>query len=505
MIRFMNRYGKLVYLLFNRRNGMSLIDIAEELNVAISTASRDLETLEEQLPLSWKLIRNEREGIRLEVPSEAKIEDAWQSVNESNMYFQIIQSIFEVSNLTTDTLTDEYHLSRATLFRKINEVRNWLETFNITLSSRPYYKVAGDERNIRAVMMQFYDVTFSSDLYEIESFNVDQFQRKLDESCLKQGLLLKLGSIRRITLYLHILYSRRGKIEQKKFNSLHLDHDFGKHSKMLTEIMEEIQESLPKHFADETELQLENELMKQVLYSESRPESKMREILKFRRDSQELDYQWIKSFLIEVSNRFFLHFSDDDHLVYNLIQFVQMVRNDEKFLTNSRPNYYMTYILTYRNHPLNVMIGEILKKYPLQYVNKKQYDEIDQLMLFLLIKSSIYRFRRKIESKVVLITRTYVERAFLTEILLEALPSPVEIRHIDFKQAIYSKLFSDFDLAVSTEIIEPNDIPHLPISIISAVPTEYELKYTVRRVRRILDNKLTDNVELIKYLDRDEE
>lgn len=494
--QFMDRYGHLVHLLFSKKEGVTLHEISAQLEVAASTAVRDIQTLEKKLPEHWKILRNEKGGIRLFVPEDSKIEDAWKTINDSNDQLQLLKTIIETENCTNEYLRTIFNFSRATLYRKVVEIKKWLDQYDIELITQPNFQFKGDERNIRAMMVQFYDILLHHELESITAFPVSQFQKDLEALTFDKNIYMNNGEIRRLTILLHVIHIRFGYERFVSYN----ENDLNDNESIFFDVTNQLYKYFPK-WPNRDSMRSEYMFFSLNLQAGVRAKNQSEEIWMLRKgEASSARVAWIFQLVDRLSEHFYIHLADDDNLLSSLNKFSSAVQSDELLYTNTRHSYYLQYEKLIDNHPLYLLIKDTLKEINL-ITNPKRRElflNIDALQLFFLVFASLKRFKSKVTLKAVLATKSFVEHAYLHELLSYKYPNSLEVRYIDHLHAPLMKHFPEFDVLFSTDYIDSNTVSHVPVHIISSVPTRHDK----HRIEKILDElimkKLSDNIYLIK-------
>ena len=158
----MNRIFNIVDLLINNKDGMTINDIAEKLNVSNKTIRNDLMEVNKFIDgADLVMIKKPGVGIKIEGPEDKKLNILNDIKNKLNMVDAfspearknyILKRLFmSRENLTMQELGDELYVSRVTIYKDLNDVEKWLLNYNLTLRKKQNYgiEIAGEEENWR--------------------------------------------------------------------------------------------------------------------------------------------------------------------------------------------------------------------------------------------------------------------------------------------------------------------------------------------------------------------
>ncbi|WP_159563812.1 helix-turn-helix domain-containing protein, partial [Exiguobacterium sp. 8H] len=402
MINFMDRQSLLAYHLFNAFTPISYQTLSKRFGISTNKVIRDIEDLDYRLPIGWAIVKKKSGGIILQRPQKGTIKDLWDSLNQTNLYFQIVQIILEERPFTQEELAVEFHLTRPTLFRRLKIIKKWAARFNINLDTRDYVQFVGEEDDLRAMIVQFYDIFWGDDYRKNQYFNEEQFILELSSTCQSKSIQINMGAIRRLTILLNIIHSRKRKRKRYKLNS---NVSVSKQS-----LYYQISSSLKTFFPQYDNL---NELEKELEYfgfnilSEFRPKNKSEEVTYMRRNLY-TDHisQNIYTFLFELSKHFQVSFWADDDLVFDLVNLLQTMYLDNRLRTNSRSSYLLRYYYVYEEYSLFKLIQQTIEEGDFEFIIKdKRFLELNYLEIFLIIKASILRQRSQKSLKVIILTQ----------------------------------------------------------------------------------------------------
>lgn len=492
MIEFMDRQSLLVYRLYNSDVALSFQTLAQSLGVSVNKVIRDIEELEFRLPIGWKIEYKDVDGLILIKPQDSTVKDLWESLNETNQHFQIIQYIVEENPESIEEISEEFGLSRATLYRRISEIKKWSARFNVSLETRTGVFFMGDEHCVRSMLLQFYDVTVVEALTSITTFDVRAFVQRLASIVQSKHIHINMGAARRLSLLMHIIHLR-SKSPLKKSLGFSVSEE---HRGLYVETALELREFFPW-------LLSANESEDEVLYlgynilAEFRPKNKQEEISYIRKNFQDdKNAQIIHVFLNSFSDYFQKPLWMDDELVFELATLVQTIYLDAQLQSNSRSNYLLRYFYIYQDFELFKVIKETLMNIEIDPILRDpRFLELNMLEIFLMVKASILRQRTREKVKIIILTQYEYEKSYLKSTLLRVLPPNTEIRTGNSFYSAVLNFFSDYDLVLSTRYLHPRSIPHIPLLVISTIPSVQELDLVRNQVNDLLTHRMAINNE----------
>lgn len=158
----MDRSFKIVELLLNSRDYITVKDLASYLNVSNKTIRNELIKVEECLKVDGlSLCKKTGVGIKIE-GSETKKLYVLQSIKtkakniepyspEARKNYILKRLFISQGNVTIRELADELYVSRVTIHKDLKYVEKWLERFNLKLRKKTNYgmEIIGDEENWR--------------------------------------------------------------------------------------------------------------------------------------------------------------------------------------------------------------------------------------------------------------------------------------------------------------------------------------------------------------------
>lgn len=193
----MKRIFNIVELLVNNKDGMTINDIAKELNVSNKTIRNDLTEVNKFImQAGLVMIKKPGVGVKIEGTEERKLNilnDTKNKVNEIEAFSPearknyILKRLFmSHTNLTMHELGDELYVSRVTIYKDLNAVENWLLNYNLALNKKPNYgiEIVGAEENWRNAISSL--IAFNKDEDELKELLDIEYSGKIDYKTIRK-------------------------------------------------------------------------------------------------------------------------------------------------------------------------------------------------------------------------------------------------------------------------------------------------------------------------------
>ncbi|VXB83705.1 conserved hypothetical protein [Exiguobacterium sp. 8H] len=504
MIEFVSRTSQIAYTIYMNTEGTTIQALSNKYGVSANTIRKELNQLDAILPEGWQLVREGRTGVQLISPLDSKIEDLLNSLNKSNDMMSLLKLIIEKDECTSEFLCDYFGYSKATLYRKVKHIKDWLFEYDIILETIPYYYFDGDERKIRAMMVQFYDIYFSGNLLTSEltsAFSIPDFKHQLGEILLSNNIFISMEETRRLVLLLHTMHIRAGFLRYIP----ELNREI-RRSGIYYSIANKLHLFFPKYLNNDV-MQNEFAYFSLNLFAGGRPKNRQEEIWSIRDNKDnDLRFIWIFSFLEELSQNFYFDFSSDDQLVYDLSNFISRVNTDHMLLTNTRNNQLIHYFPHLNENKLLSIIDKALRLTPIQFPSDKDYSliyqETDKIQLLVLIRASLERFKQNITINVVIVCNTLLEFSNIHAELVYRYGNRLDIRYIESSHVHQVRLNPYVDFVISTVKTISKYVPHLVVIDVGTIPdnSDYEMisEYVMKFSERKMSGTYTETQEVEK-------
>lgn len=469
MNRFNDRYSKLIYHLFYEDSWCSLNELSNKTGFSKSTLWRDLVLMDSSLPSQWKIEKSETHGVRLVKPQNGTLEELWLYFKRENPYFQTLRMIITNNGVTMNDITQQIHVSRSTIYRQLEKIEGVIKKSGVNLSHSPF-KLVGDEKNIRRLIMQYVEY-MAGELSEfIISFDIKEFQETLLNILKEHQTTLHLGAIQKLAIILHI-------------SNMRISHgcyvDFPKNTIVEYEHSKEY-EIAKKLFKFMTKCPSREKQIQEILFlslyikSEELPLSRTEELRYIRSTFQLESGKPFEAILSKLSKQLGFDISQDEKFLYKFAQTVRGINDDDNLKTDTRINIILGFVPYFESNPLFVLIKRIAEECFNQQTIK--LEDIEVLEIFMLVQSVIIRKKKQLRIETALLCRSHVEEDSISEILEYHFGDMLKIVVMDFSDVdlLYRK--NGFDLLITTDLGQLITIEHIPMYKISSVPTPYELK-----------------------------
>lgn len=171
------RCWEIVNILLNINKPITISKIAKELDVSNRTIRNDLKEIEDYIKLNnyGKIIKKPRVGVWLECDLEYK-HLLINAASKSKVYIQPFSSeerqlfikkllLQSSGSITMQFLADELYVSRATIYKDLDEVEEWLLRYNLKLKRKQNYgiELEGDEKDWRKAAADLLTILKSND------------------------------------------------------------------------------------------------------------------------------------------------------------------------------------------------------------------------------------------------------------------------------------------------------------------------------------------------------
>ena len=193
----MNRIFNIVELLINNKDGMTIDNIAKNLNVSNKTIRNDLTKVNKFIQQAdLVMIKKPGVGIKVEGAEDRKLNILNDIKNKLNLLEAfspearknyILKRLFmSHENLTMQELGDELYVSRVTIYKDLNEVEKWLKNYNLTLKKKTNYgiEIVGEEENWRNAISCL--IAYHKDEDELKELLDIEYGGKIDYKTIKK-------------------------------------------------------------------------------------------------------------------------------------------------------------------------------------------------------------------------------------------------------------------------------------------------------------------------------
>ncbi|MBG9587830.1 helix-turn-helix domain-containing protein [Cytobacillus firmus] len=492
MNRFYKRYSDLIFHLLSENNWISLAQLAERTGFSKSTIWRDLEFLETILPEDWKLEKHETLGVMLKKPESGTLESILREIREKNTYFHTLKLILMSDGIDISQISSKVHISRSTAYRHIEKLQEVLKESRLALTPSPF-KVVGDERNIRRFLMQYLDLMSFRPEAEKDWLHSGGFHQALIEVTSGHSMTLRTGAIQRLKVVIYISNLRMSMGYFVSFPKAFLDAY--KESKYFL-AAKDLVHFIAKAKIPSRETQLQEILFFAVyLMSEERPTNRAQHLRYLRRRRIGEKEHPFSVYLEELSNIAGFNLTDDDIFLFHIYQTFKRIYLGKEFNTETQHSSMLQHLPYYETNPLLKKLEnlgvETFSKIPLVF------NKLDVLEIFTLFQAAVLRRKNKHIIQAALVCRTYYEKDYIREVLKYHFGNQLAISTLDSSSVDLISEYEEFDLVISTELIQPSKLKgHLPAINVSAFPTGSELM----EIRQFIHDHFFEQIGLDKEL-----
>lgn len=491
MNRFNERYTDLIYHLFREDSWCSLADLSEKTNYSKSTIWRLLSFMEVDLPSGWRIEKNEVKGVRLIKPKDGTLESVWAYLQENNSYIQILGLIVLKNGVMVPEIMEEVHVSRATVYRQIEKIKEVVESNGITLTNSPF-KLEGDEKKIRRFIMQYLDFTGRTlDPSYVETFEIDDFKTILYQATTEFSMALHMGALHRLATIIDISNLRISYGYYVTFPEYLLDQYQESEFFEVTKKMFRFMKKCPTR-----EIQL-YEMLFFTLYlmNEKMPTSRSKDVHYIRsriRMKSDVRSRALYQFFHQLSDYVGFDISQDDTFLYKIVQTYRRIFVDSQLKTDTRINNMLSFVPYFETNPLFKEIEHISANLLVeQGYDMAPLEKVEILEIFLLVQAALLRKKNDTSIVTALICRTYVEADFIREVLSNEFGNHLSITVLDYTDLEILKKDNEFDLVISA-IGQEVHLHYLPILKISSFPTSAELT----EIRHFIDRYFLERLNI---------
>lgn len=163
------RMQRIIQLLMNTDELQTSTELATTLQVSSKTVQNDVKELNKVLESNIAFIKSYRgKGYLLQINDDEKFKCLLKSFSEKDdqiiptepeerIQFLMEKLLLQASYLKMDDLADELFISRSTLQSDINDIRNIVKKYGLSLEQKPNYgiRITGNEMEIRFCISEY--------------------------------------------------------------------------------------------------------------------------------------------------------------------------------------------------------------------------------------------------------------------------------------------------------------------------------------------------------------
>jgi len=161
MIEFSNeRINKIFHTLLNQKEPITVKELSDLLNKSIRTIRKDLKKIKKYASKeNLNLVIKPNVGVWLEI-NEANLQEIIKGIsdnsinksqfNKNQRQNYVLKSVLSTNEYTVNDLAEELYVSRATIYKDLKEIENWLKKYDLELNkSNNGITIEGKEKNWR--------------------------------------------------------------------------------------------------------------------------------------------------------------------------------------------------------------------------------------------------------------------------------------------------------------------------------------------------------------------
>lgn len=501
MNRFNERYSDIIYQLFHEDTWCSIGYLSEKTSYSKSTIWREIGFMNFNLPPNWSIEKNELKGIRLKKPSNGTIEDVLTYLRENNTYIQIIGLIIFNNGITVAELMEKIHLSRATVYRHIEKIKE-VASFNGISISTNRLRLTGDERKIRRFIVQYLE--FSNKLIDpsiVDTFNIADFKSKLLLSTEKYSIALHMGALHRLATIMDVINLRISHgCYMKLPKYIHKEYGNSEFYKVASEMFNFMRK------CPNRETQMNEALYFSLnILNEKIPVNKSKDIMEVRfrmRGNADDRANLLSIFMEYLANYLGFDIAQDDTFLYKLVQTFRRIYIDSQLGTNSINSAMVSYLPYVESNPLYKKIEDIINKSLIDqdYSDNISVDRMGIFEIFLLVQAALLRKKAQTVITAALICRTFIEAEYIKQVLHYHFGSNLSLTVMDYIDNELLKKNNEYDLVVAVIDTDELNFEHLPIIKISTFPSKGELNVIEDFINSFFLDKWRINSDIFIHL-----
>ncbi|PFJ08828.1 hypothetical protein COD67_22595 [Bacillus cereus] len=469
MNRFGKRYSDLIFHLFYAEKWSSLAELSEKTKFSKSTIYRDLEFLETIFPEGWGFEKQEGSKIRLLKPENGTLENLMGKIREEDPYFHILNLVLMNNGVTISQISQELHISRSTVYRHLEKLKDVIQQAGVTLSASPF-KIEGEEKKIRRLMIQLLEFMAFEPRTVRNNNDAMEFQSTLMQLSEEYSIPLRIGAMQRLTMIMYISNLRTSNGHFVSFPQGVLTNFKGT---SYFHFSERLKHYMNRYSSRDLQLQ---EILYFCMYlvSEERPLNRSQHLRNLRSKIKNEKAHPFTKFLNWISEYVGFNLLQDDDFLFCLYKLLKRITLETEFEVGTGRNSILIYLPYFESNPFFQVVEEMAKKHLNEVFTLKKNDVLE---LFSIIQAAILRKRNQLTIQVALICSTYIERDYIREILKYHYGQQLIILALDVTSIDLIYKNEEFDLLIMTNINNQSvmKLKHIPTIKVSSFPAPSEL------------------------------
>lgn len=454
--------------LFRKQGWVTTKKVSEALGCSNKTVQQDLHIIQKFLPDTWKLERLKGKGVRLLIPDNESISSLKVLSYQDELFIKVIEKLMNHSFYTISSLSETLFLYPHSLYELLRKIEKDLSAFQLKLARRPL-AIVGEEINLRLYLHhtynQVYGESWGSEVYQEEYFQ-HFFQTFVDTMEIKffPESLIKLGQVFQIA----IKRMKQGHFISLKKEDIH----YAKQTpfyEAVKKMAQDVQRRYGVVFTTSEKVYFSFAIMSSS-FSWTKPLDNDLQQLKTEKVKGTYKRVWLFLQLLEES--FDLSFHKDDEFLVALLQFFHKTT---KFCTRTisvLPSNEQTICFIEEQYPQTVekvqWCCEKWKEW--NAISSVRKEEI--MMLAMHIEATRKRMKQQKKKAFFMTVRNDGWGRYVESILAEHFGHKLMIIRRSFFDIKKDQIVGQADFIISDF---PVDDKHLPVILISTLPTERDI------------------------------
>src|SRR5699024_1847512 len=131
------RQAKIIEVLEESTNWITYSYLANKIGASAKTIQNEMKSLRKMLPSDWEIVRKRGKGIKLQKPSDMKLDILFQIEKDADIIHTIIDKIMKKNAYTIESLSKELFYSIRYTRQLLKEVEIVLDKHQLELKHNP--------------------------------------------------------------------------------------------------------------------------------------------------------------------------------------------------------------------------------------------------------------------------------------------------------------------------------------------------------------------------------
>lgn len=222
---------RLIDSLYHADNTMTL----EELSLAVDASKRSvsnyIDDLKNRVENSGGSLLSLMGGYQLMLPENINIDEFQHQAIQSSLAFEILEKLLFKDKMKGFELEKELHISSSSLSRIINQLKDCLGQYGLTIEVHPY-RIAGDEFLIRRFYTSYFLEGYGYNNWPFPSIDINEINRLVESLAKIKSIRFETVNVQKFILFTAVSIIREQfnhDIYQSKLSEGRYDGDNFKH------------------------------------------------------------------------------------------------------------------------------------------------------------------------------------------------------------------------------------------------------------------------------------